>query len=270
MSGWIMLTEIQQEARKGKLTASRIAVLMNGDAEGIMRLYREMIGEDLPEDLSGDWPVRLGSATEQLNLDWFERKQKVEVTRRGEVVVHPLYPWAACTLDGFVAQEFKGYTIECKHVGGREPLEVIIDRYQPQMQWQMEVAFTDECALSVIMGANEPVIEFIERDKVYADEMIRRGKKFMTCVAARLPPLELPPVPAPVPIDKMREVDMSGDETWIKNAAIWQQCYGAAKSAKDAEKILKDKVEDDVRKASGGGVRITRDKAGRLSLREDK
>jgi YqaJ-like viral recombinase domain len=97
-----MLSSEQIEARKGKLTASRIACLMTGDAVAIDRLYREMIGEEQPEDLSGIWPVQLGTATEQLNLDWYERKNRTPVTRRGEVVVHPEYSWAACTLDGWV------------------------------------------------------------------------------------------------------------------------------------------------------------------------
>ncbi len=265
-----MLTTEQLEKRRGKLTASRIAVLMNGVAEDIMQLYLEMLGEALPEDLSDNWPVQLGGATEQLNLDWFERKNRAPVTRRGEVCVHALYPWAAATLDGWIQEGFLGFPIEAKHVGGREPFEVIADRYAPQIHWQMEVTNARKCALSVIMGANEPVVEFIERDDDYIAEMVKRGKRFMTCVAAKLPPVILPPIAAPVPHDKMREVDMSSDQSWKKNADVWLQCYGAAKSAKDAEKILKEKVEDDVRKAFGCGIRITRDKADRLSLREDK
>ena len=95
------LSAAQIEARKGKLTASRIACLMTGDAPAIMRLYREMIGEELPEDLSHIWPVRLGEATEQLNLDWYEEGGGSPVTRRGEVVGHPKHLWAAATLDGW-------------------------------------------------------------------------------------------------------------------------------------------------------------------------
>ena len=263
-----MLSPEQIEKRRNKLTGSRISVLMTGDAEGIMRLYREMIGEEQPEDLSNVWPVQLGIATEQLNLDWMEQKNRVAITRRGEVVTHPLISWAAVTLDGW--HEQLKCPVEAKHVGGREPFEVIADRYAPQLQWQMEVTGATQCALSVIMGANEPVVEFIDRDDDYIAEMIKRGKRFMVCVAARLPPVTLPPIAAPVPHDKMREVDMSGDDTWKHSADVWLQCSGAAKSAKDAEKILKEKVDDDVRKAFGCGIRVTRDKAGRLSLREDK
>ena len=77
-------------ARKGKLTASRIACLMTGNAAAIMQLYLEMIGEGEPEDLSAVWPVRLGEATEALNLEWFERRNTI-LSRHGEVVVHPRF-----------------------------------------------------------------------------------------------------------------------------------------------------------------------------------
>src|SRR5262245_53229347 len=130
-----MLTDAQIEARKGKLTASRVACLMEGETDKIMRLYREMIGEELPEDLSGVWPVRLGACTEQLQLDWYEM-QGSPVSRRGEVVVHPDYDWAACTLDGW--DEILRCPLECKHVNNRSVVEEVRDKYQPQMQWQME------------------------------------------------------------------------------------------------------------------------------------
>ena len=227
---------------------------MNGVAEDILHLYNVLIGEEQEEDLSDVWPVQLGIRTELLNVDWFERKQKVVVSGRGAVISHPYLPWACATLDGWVEAPPKAYPLECKHVGGREPLEVIISRYQPQLQFQMACTSAKQCALSVIMGANEPVIEFIDRDDAYIEEMIKRGKKFMTCVAARLPPVTLPAVPPPIPFDQMIEVDMSADASWKTNAEIWRQCYGAAKSAKDAEQVLKNLIADNVRKAWGNGV----------------
>src|SRR5262245_35516160 len=108
-----MLTTAQRIARQGKLTGSRIACLMTGDAERIDRLYREMIGEEVEEDLSGAWPVQLGEATEKLNLRWYARKTGKEVTRQGEVVPHHYLAWAAVTLDGWC--ETLNCPIEAKH-----------------------------------------------------------------------------------------------------------------------------------------------------------
>lgn len=258
-----MLTDAQITARMGKLTASRIACLMRGEREAILRLWEEMIGARAEEDLSAVWPVQLGATTEQLNLDWFEKKNGV-VTRRGEVVKHPLYDWAACTLDGW--STVNNCPIETKHVGGREPLEIVIERYQPQMQWQMEVTGATQCAISIIQGADAPVVEFIPRDEAYAAEMIRRGAQFMECVKHRMPPVEL--APAAAPVDATKTYDMTGKNMWADQAAIWLANKAAADAYKAAEKVLKEQVPEDAKKCTGHGVRITRDRAGRLSLRE--
>jgi len=260
-----MLSPEQITARHGKLTASRVAVLMNGDARGVLRLWQELTDDPafVPEDLSRIWPVQLGTATEQLQLDWFEQKNRLPVIQRGYVIVHEDYPWAACTLDGWCME----YPLEVKHVGGREPLEVIVERYQPQMQWQMFVTGAKQCALSVIMGASEPIVEYIERDEDYIAEMVKRGEQFMTFVEKRIQPVALPPVAAP--IVAAAEYDMGELPQWQAAADQWKQTYGAAQSAKDAERILKNLVPEDAKKCFGAGVRITRDRVGRLSLREE-
>src|SRR5580692_4986560 len=152
------LTAAQLQKREGKLTASRVAALMTGDAEKIINLWRFMVGDPnyIEEDLSDVWPVQLGNATEALQIEWYERKRKTSVTRRGEVVVGSL-SWMAATLDGWDLT--RDCPIECKHVGGFESSEVIVARYAPQTTWQMLCTETKECALSVIMGAKEPVVE---------------------------------------------------------------------------------------------------------------
>src|SRR5262245_4031 len=136
------LNAAQLAQRAGKLTASRIACLMEGDAQKIYELWEELIGNRIPEDLSRVWAVRRGESSEPLNLEWFDWKQS-PISRVGEVVTHPRYPWACCTLDAW-CEELQ-CPIECKDVGGREPVEVIIDRYQPQMQWQMEITGAKQC-----------------------------------------------------------------------------------------------------------------------------
>lgn len=158
------------------------------------------------------------------------------------------------------------FAVEAKHVGGREPLEVIIDRYQPQLQWIMFVTGTKQIALSVIMGANAPIVEYIEADAEYQAEMVKRGKQFMACVAARREPVALEPVPPPVDASKI--YDMTGDNRWATHAVEWLETREAASKCKDAEKVLKSIVPEDAKKCFGYDVQITRDRAGRLSLRE--
>jgi len=260
-----MLSTAQIAARKGKLTASRVACLMTGDAEAIMRLYREFLGEEVPDDLRHVWPVRLGEVTEQLNLDWYEMNGSL-VIRRGKVMSHPKLDWAAATLDGW--DTVLDCPVETKHVGGREPLEVIIDRYQPQMQWQMECTGATQCALSVIVGASAPVVEYIARDEEYAAELVRRGAQFMDCVKAKRPPVALAPVAAPV--DASKVYDMASNNAWASSAVDWLENRPAAEKCKDAEKVLKSLVPEDAKKCHGHNVQITRDRAGRLSLRQSQ
>lgn len=263
-----MLSPEQIAARKGKLTASRIACLMTGDADGILRLYEEMLGIREEERLDHIWAVRLGEATEQLQLDWFEQKYGLPVTRRGEVVMHPTIPWAAATIDGWVVDGGADYPLECKHVGGREPVEVVIDRYQPQMQWQCCITGANEIALSIIMGASEPLVEYVDRTDSYITEMIKRGEQFMDAVQRREPPVVLDPVPPPTDASKL--YSMEGNNEWSYHAVEWLATEPFARRCKDAERTLKNLVPADAKRCTGHGVRITRDRAGRLSLRVDE
>jgi YqaJ-like viral recombinase domain len=257
-----VLTASQLLARAGKLTGSRIAALMRGDAAAVLRLYKEMIGEGEPEDLTGNWHVRLGELTEALNLEWFERKNG-PLSRRGEVVVHPVLPWAAVTLDAWC--DALKCPVECKHVGGHEPLELIIDRYQPQMQWQMECLMADQCALSVIIGANEPVVEFIPRDPEYASEMVKRGDQFMGFARRREPPVVLPA--AVPPVDACRVYDMTGNNQWASQATDWLTTKPAADINRDTSITLKSLVPADAKRCEGHGITISRNRVGHLSLR---
>ena len=68
-------------------------------------------------------------------------------------------------------------------------------------------------------------------------------------------------------IDATKVVDMAGNNMWGNQAAIWLADRDAFVRCRDAEKILKELVPSDAKRCHGHGVRITRDRAGRLSLR---
>src|SRR5215475_7805375 len=199
-----MLTAAQREARAGKLTSSRVKCLMTGAKQDIMNLYLEMIGERQEDDLSMIWDIQRGEATETANLNRYEWKKSAKITRRGEVCVHPRNDFLAATLDGW--DENRMCPVECKDVKGREPFEVVRERYQPQLHFAMCCTNSIECALSVIIGGYEPVVEYIDMDFDYAGELMRRCLQFMDAVRAKTPPVVLPPVPPPV--SQWREYNM--------------------------------------------------------------
>lgn len=258
------LNAAQIARRTGKITGSRIACLMQGDQAKIMDLYNEFIGEKLPDDLEDNFQVQLGTETEPLNLRWYERKHRQAVSRRGDFVTHPFLDWAGVTLDGWIDE--LQCPIECKHNSVRFPMEVLIERYQPQCQWLMECTGADQCALSIIRDNIDPVVEFLERDVGYAAEMRRRGAQFIAAVKLRQPPVELDPVPAPA--DASVVYDMSQSNSWGSSAVTWLETRQAARDNDDAAKVLKSLVPPDAKKCHGFGVQITRNKVGSLSLRE--
>lgn len=261
----MVLTPEQQKLRAHRLTGSVVKILMTGTAIEVVALWKQMLGMEEPPDLSGVWPVRLGETSEQLQLDWYGEKRGIEVTRRGEVVIGKP-DWMAATLDGWDTQ--RDCPVECKHCGGRESLETIIVRYTPQCTWQMLVTGAKECALSVIMGANEPIVEYLAFDSAYARTLFNRAKAFMACVESLTPPAELPKIEAPPPPTK--EYDMTPLDHWRIQAERWKQSYGAVEMAKESEKLLKQMVPPDAKEAKGHGVIITRNRAGAMSLREIK
>jgi hypothetical protein len=259
-----MLSPAQIEARRGKLTASAVSCLMTGNAQKILDLWRLLTGDPTYQepDLSEIWAVRLGEATEQLNLDFFDLKHG-PVSMRGDVITHA-NGWLACTLDGW--STLHNCPIEVKHSGGHEPFETLVERYQPQMHTQMIVTNTKQCALSVILGAREPVVDFVDYDEDYGAELMRRAEAFMQCVWSKTPPVEIEePVVPPVP---GKVYDMSGSNIWSSEAFTWLENIQAKKLAEMAEKSLKAMVPADAKKCEGHGVYISRDRGGRLSLRE--
>ena len=50
-------------------------IIMGSDEPAPIRLWREKRGEAEPEDLSGNLIVQLGTATEELNRNWYARNQ---------------------------------------------------------------------------------------------------------------------------------------------------------------------------------------------------
>ena len=264
------LTAAQLASREGKLTASRVGVLMNGDDQAVCDLWRECAGDTTwePDDLSDVWPVQLGTVTEALNLRWYAFKTGREPTRQGEVVVSPERPWAAATLDGWDADYPDGAAaIECKHCGGYEPLDRVVARYMPQLHWQMYCTGAQHAVLSVIEGAKEPVLEEIPLDADYLAELLRRADEFWRCVETLTPPVAPPPVAPPRPA-AMREVDMGRSNEWGHFAADWLGNRDAAKAFDTATRELKALTPDDASRAYGHGIVAKRSRNGAIRIGE--
>ncbi len=270
MSG---LTDAQRAAREGKMTASRIGKLMTGTEADIVAMWEVMTGRADEPDLSGVWPVYLGTHSEALHLGWLAHVWGAPITRQGESVTHNAVPWAACTLDGW----FDGCPVEVKHVGGFEKRDAVIARYYPQVQWQMFVTGAMRGHLSLIEGAREPVVTMLERDEEYIAEMMDRASAFMRCVESDTPPFELPEPPTQhITALRFVNLDDAGTEqpNWAEDmrAAIarWLATSSAVKTNKAAFDTIKTLLPDDVGDLACNGVMVKRAKNNAIHVREPK
>lgn len=262
------LTPAQLAAREGRVTASFLPYLMAGDEAKILSRWQELVGDPAyePEDLSRVWPVQFGSYIEPFALDWHETATGQALTRRGEVVPHPERPWFCCTLDAYRASD--STVIDCKAVGPWRKIDDVRALYLPQMVAQRACVGAARASLLVVAGGQEPVEEPLDWPEEYEAEVWQRVDAFWQCVLTLTPPVALPPVAAAVRAERI--YDMLGSNEWTDAAVTWLDNRDAAKNAATAEKTLKQLVPADAAKAHGAGVQITRDRAGRLSLKEAK
>lgn len=231
-------------------------------------LWLQKTGRVDPDDLSGVLVVQLGIWTEGFNRLWFEKITGNPVKDAGRMCAHPALPFLTCTLDGMVRLTNGDEAVfEAKHVGGREPLETIIARYQPQVQHQMHVTGTGLAVLSCLIGTDRYEYVEIPRDEFYLAELVEREIAFWRHVTADEPPADLAEIAAPVPPALWKTADMTGNNAWADSAATWLETKGHAGKFKCAEKILKEMVSADVGIATGHGVVVKRDKANRLGIR---
>jgi predicted phage-related endonuclease len=252
-----MTPEQLAERRKG-IGASDARKIVDGEWYD---LWMEKTGRKEAEDLSTVWPVQLGKCTEDLNLAWYTVKTGRPVSRQQEVIVSDEYPFMRCTLDG--ADMSVPALIECKHVNSFSKLPDVVERYTPQVLHQMGVAQVPHAYLSIIVGSNEPVLVEVEWDQFWFDDYADRCALFWGYVERDEEPSGAPPPLAPpMPIDKMRTVDFTGNNQWADFATDWLYDRDAAKRFANAEKGLKGMVEADVRLATGHGVKISRDGRG--------
>ena len=88
--------------RQSFIGGSDARIIMGGDEEALLRLWREKRGEVEPKDLSRNLIVQLGVVTEDLNRRWYEANTGHVITDIQRRIRHPVLRWMGATLDGRV------------------------------------------------------------------------------------------------------------------------------------------------------------------------
>lgn len=256
--------------RKG-MGGSDANVLMAGDPDAILDLWRVKRGEKEPEDLSGILPVIFGTVTEPLNRYWYTRQTGRAVANAGETRNHPDYSFMACTLDGTTLTAAAHPAIfEAKTVNAWSNIEEVEQRYWPQLYHNAAVCGLKHAVLSVFIGTLKWELVEVGIDDWYLAELIDRERAFWNTVETGQAPPGMEPVAAPVKVETFRTVDLTGSNEWASAAGDWLENQGSARVFASAEKSIKALVDADVGVAHGYGIQVKRSRNGALRISKEK
>jgi len=251
--------------RRGFIGGSDARVIMSGDEAALIRLWKEKRGEAKPQDFSDNLVVQLGGATEVLNRTWYERNTGRPVTDVQRRVRHPVVRWMAVTLDGMV--EDVGAVFEAKFMLPWSFLEeAAAEKHMAQLQHNMWVVNARTAALSIITGGGKWIEMTIPADALYQHFLVTAEKRFWRSVQSGETPRHYG-VETPRPrIEAVRNVDMSGSNSWAGFAALFCATRSAFLDHERAKVELKAMMPEAAKEASGHGVRAKRSKSGAVSF----
>ena len=255
----------KSNTRRDFIGGSDARIIMGNDEARLLRLWREKRGEAEPEDLSGNLIVQLGSVTEDLNRRWYEATTGQLIADIQRRVHHQALPWMAATLDGRV--EGSGAVFESKFMlPWSFSEEGAAEKYMPQLQHNMWVVAARTAVLSIITGGGKWVEIKTQADPLYQHLIVTAERKFWRCVETGEQP-KLFGVDPPKPrLEAIRIVDMSSSNAWAEFAGIYSRTRSAYLEHEQAKSELKGLMPEDVKEATGHGIRAKRSKSGAISF----
>lgn len=256
-----------EERRKG-IGGSDAGRIMNGEWHD---LWLEKTGRKEPEDLSNVLQVQLGSYTEAFNVAWAEKQAGYVITTGKKDCagrVHPLYPFMRANFDGIVLSPHSAI-FEAKHTNAWSTADAVISKNYWQLQHNMAVGEFEWSVISIIFGNHKWEAYDVEADEEEMLYLIAKEQEFWWYVENDTPPDDPQAIGEPaISFDEMREADLSQSNAWVSAATDWLENKDAAKKFEDAKSALKDCIEPDVKLAYGAGVKATRSKDGKISIKE--
>jgi predicted phage-related endonuclease len=254
-----------REARRYFIGGSDARVIMGGDEEALLRLWREKRGEVEPKDLSGNLIVQLGVVTEDLNRRWYEANTGQVIADIQRRLRHPVLRWMGATLDGRV--QGSEAVFEAKFMlPWSFSEEAAVQKYMPQLQHNMWVVAARSAVLSVITGGGKWVEITTHADPLYQHLIVTAERKFWRCVESGEPPALFGVEPPRPRIEAVRTVDMSTSNAWAEFADIFIRTRDAHLEHEKAKAELKSLMPEDAQQAIGQGIRAKRSKSGAISF----
>ena len=251
--------------RRAFIGGSDARIIMGDDEAALVHLWREKRGEVEPENLLNNLIVQLGTVTEHLNRQWYERNAGQVVIEVQRQVFHPVKRWMAATVDGMV--EATGAVFEAKFMlPWSFSEEAAAEKYMPQLQHNMWVIAARTAVLSVITGGGKWVEIATHADPLYQHLIVTAERKFWRCVESGEPPRLFGVEPPKARIEAVRIVDMSASNSWAELAGLFRSTRQAFLDHERSKTELKALMPEDAKEAIGHGVRARRSKSGAVSF----
>ena len=260
-----MLNQWKTGDRRSFIGGSDARTIMGDDEPALFRLWREKRGEVEPEDLSDVLVVQLGSVTEDLNRQWYERHSGCAVKGVQRHLRHPVIKWMGATLDGTI--EPSGAVFEAKFMlPWTFSEEAAAAKHMAQLQHNMWVTNARSAVLSIITGGGKWVEMTIHADPLYQHLLLTAERKFWRCVQTGETPHLFGVEPPRPRLEAVRIVDMSPSNSWAELSATFRRTRPAYQEHEGAKAELKKLVPEDAKEATGHGLRAKRSKSGAISF----
>jgi predicted phage-related endonuclease len=251
--------------RRGFIGGSDARIIMGGDGNALLRLWREKRGEVEPKDLSGNLVVQLGVVTEDLNRRWYEANTGQLIADIQRRIRHPILRWMGATLDGRVAASEAVFEAKFMLPWSFSE-EAAMVKYMPQLQHNMWVVAARSAVLSVITGGGKWVEITTHADPLYQHLIVTAERKFWRCVESGEPPALFGIDPPKPRIEAVRIVDMSTSNAWAEFADVFIRTRDAHFEHEKAKSELKSLMPEDAQQAIGHGIKARRSKSGAISF----
>ena len=147
----------------------------------------------------------------------------------------------------------------------------------PQLQHYMQVAMMDRAYLSVIFGNmryewceiqydNEYIKMLYEMEDTFWKQYILTDKEPENIKAEKI----IQDYTDNIKVNDMIRIDMEKNNEFVANALTWRETKIPYDQHRAVGKVLKELIPSNCRLAEGGGIKISRTKAGHLTIKENK
>jgi len=250
--------------------------IMNGNWNKLWRIKKGLQGRP---DLSFQFNVQLGLATEDFNIKWAEDNYMLKFNKQAARQMQYGLIKLTGTLDGFsgtnAEDEIEYIGIECKHTYSYNTMDKMLEYYMPQLQFYIWIAKLNKMVFSVIFGNQWKAVEVYPSEE-YLSNMQDQIKLFWEHIIHNTEPDDLNYNTQVlrdnilsidgVPINKMTARDASQSNSFTEYTQQYLQHEDAAKTFEAAKKALREEIRPNEREVYNDLISVKRDKRGSVRV----